>query len=267
MKRIIAFITRTLQFVYKPEALGISYRGRQKAIGTKAILESLGALLALVAAYSDLSQRFIELVPVSISSYSLTIGRLIAGILGVLVCGHILVSQDPSTPGGPKVFSYGRLPRWIASVFVLFVLVGLGVATYDLFHTRTPYGDSYFGSRELPSSAWQLQQDPNASASDARTYMAKIVLAEKKVEYKHLLISVVPIEEYKLLNVSPHTSKTIPTSQEPLDFIGSNTNTSKWLFPEFDESLEWRLSVTVTTTSNKVFSDKFPFQATVYFSK
>src|SRR6185312_8698552 len=97
---------------------------------------SLGAVLALFAAYSDLSQRFVEFLPVSLSPYSLTIGRFVMSLLGVFVCGHILVSIEPMSASDPqKTFSYGRLPRWLASGLIVCVLVGLGFAIYDLFHT------------------------------------------------------------------------------------------------------------------------------------
>jgi len=233
---------------------------------TKAIIESMSAVLVLYASYSELSDKILKAFSIEQSDSVSNIGRLITCIFGVFVCLHILFSTKIEKP---TVFVYSRIPRLFAGLIIWLVIISLGITVFDFFNqTPTSLGqnESYY---EIPTVAWE--EDPNSAGGEAavRTYVYRLNIPDEyKNKYKDLKVFIVPGRDFILKNVSPaaRENKIIMQNQEPMESGKFENLRSEWLFPDFDSSNEWKLSVAVGKRNENVkFSDEPPLKATLYF--
>lgn len=257
-------LNRYFNIAYRPNKVGMGYEEISGGGATKAIIESMSAVLVLYASYSELSDKVFKAFSIEQSDYASTIGRLITCLLGVFVCLHILFSVKTEKP---KIFAYSRIPRLFAGAIIWLILLSLGITAFTFFNqTPTSLGasEAYY---ELPAKAWERARTEGDPA--VRTYIARLNIPnEYKNKYKDLKIFIAPGRDFILKDVFPvaKENKVIQQSQEPLEDGKFGNLRSEWLFPEFDPNNEWKLLVKVGTSNDEIkFSDEPPIKATVYF--
>jgi hypothetical protein len=256
---------RYFNIAYRSSKVGMSYEEIPGSGATKAIIESISAVLVLYASYSELSDKLLKAFSLEQSNYASIIGRITTCVLGIFVCLHILFSTKTEKP---NIFAYSRIPRLFAGVIIWLVLISLGTTIFDMFSqapTSLGTNESYY---DLSAKAWQRKPNSDNEAT-VRTYIYQLNIPDEyKNKYKDIKVFIAPSQGFILKNVSPiaKESKAIQRNQEPLEAGKFENLRSEWLFPEFDSSNEWKLLVTVGTNNSEVrFSNEAPLKATVYF--
>jgi len=244
---------------------GMSYQTSVGGGTTKAVLESLTALLALYAAYSELSGKLFDLIPISTSYSSGIIQRVVTSTLAGVVCGIILLSTDATDR---HLYIYARIPRNLAKGCFILVLISLGFSVWELATAPKPYIEPYSASFTVSPEAWHLRTAAPAASSRSRIYEVHLTSFDDTAKkYKNLTISISPAAGFKLIRVNPETNKTIQVTQDPLKVTSSDPNRWEWFFPNFNENMDWKVVVTIEQIDATMnLSQTLPIQATIYFS-
>ncbi|HZE69885.1 MAG TPA: hypothetical protein VE135_10225 [Pyrinomonadaceae bacterium] len=268
LKSIFDSIGRVVKTVYRGESLGIEYE-QGKVLSAKALVESLQAFIVLYAAYAEVSRSFlqnlfsIEAYPLSVSA----VGRMISGTIGIMVCFHILHSTR--FEGGRQLYTYGKLSRRIAHVVMALVIIALVMAIKDVVTIREAYPATPFASFSMNSEEWQDLGNSGQGSANARTYEALLKLPEQvKKQTGNLLISISPSHGYRLVNVYPNHGMPVETKQEVIKMSEPDIAPSRWLFPNFEEAAQWKITVTLTKTDQNIsFPKHAPILAELYVAK
>lgn len=234
----------------------------------KVTVEAMGAVLLLYASYSELSDKLLKTFSLDQSIYAPSVARLVACVLGLIVCGYIIVGTKTENQ---KVFAYSKIARILAWMFICPMLLALVMTIVELWKqqpTSLGASESYY---EMPLKACERQAKNGEDEAKLRTYLCRLNIPDEyKNKFKHLKVFIAPSSGFVLKDVSPIAKENIviEKKQEPIEEGKFEALHSEFLFPEFDSTKEWRVRVTIGTSNEQVkFSDEPPIKANIYFYK
>ena len=234
----------------------------------KATVEAMGAVLLLYASYSELSDKLLKTFSLEQSIYAPSVARLVACVLGLIVCGYIIVGTKTENQ---KVFAYSKIARILAWIFIWPMLLALVMTIVELWKqqpTSLGANESYY---EMSVEACERQAKGGEDEAKLRTYLCRLNIPnEYKNKFKHLKVFIAPNSGFVLKDVSPIPKENIviEKKQAPIEVGPFEDLRSEFLFPEFDSTKEWKVRVTIGTSDVQVkFSDQPPINAIIFFYK
>ena len=266
LKSIIDKIKTVFYIAYRGKKLEIGYGANQRTFSLKAFVEFLSQFLALYAAHSEVVYKFLGLFSIPLPYMW---GRVISSALGAFLCGYMLFSRNKEYR---NVYTFPRIPRIVAGFIVWPILIALVISGYKLlFAPKTYVEPVYSSSFDLVANSWRTQDAIGKGSSEIRIYSSWIHMpTEKRRRFEHVKIFIEPFEGFKLLDVQPKCAegKILERNQEPLEVGRFENFRSEWLFPFFDDSMQWKLIVKISKVKPKVtFPKEAPLRATVFFHK